>query len=83
MTQLVKTNKRLGKPLTARNVTIWLIDYYSIARGNELSLYWGLPYWVDNYEAIRMWVENLMQRPRPEGRTLGDVRMMFEERLPI
>lgn len=69
--------------LTARNVSIWLINYYSIARGNELSLYWGLPYWVDNYEAIRMWVEHLMQQPRPAGRTLRDVRLQFENRLPI
>mgnify|MGYP001180863329 CR=1 FL=1 len=83
MTQIVKINKTPNKPLTARNVTIWLVNYYSIARGNELSLYWGLPYWVDNYEAIRMWVESLIKQPRPEGRTLGDVRMMFEERLPI
>ncbi len=30
-----KHTKDLGKPLTARNVTIWLIHYYSIARGNE------------------------------------------------
>lgn len=75
--------KHPGLPLTARNVTIWLISYYSITRGNELSVYWGLPYWVDNYEAIRDWVEHLMQQPRPAGRTLGDVRRMFEERLPI
>lgn len=68
---------------TARNVTIWLIKYYSINRGNELSMYWGLPYWVDNYEAIQMWVKDLMQKQRPAGRTLGDVRRMFEERLPI
>lgn len=74
---------RSGRPLTARNVTIWLINYYSITRGNELSMYWGLPYWVDNYEAIWGWVEQLMQQPRPAGRTLGDVRRMFEERLPI
>lgn len=71
------------KPLTARNVAIWLISYYRIARGNELSLYWGLPYWIDNYEAIRMWVEHLMQQPRPAGRTLRDVRLQFESRLPI
>lgn len=74
---------RYSRPLTARNVTIWLINYYSITRGNELSLYWGFPYWVDNYEAIRDWVEQLMQQPRPAGRTLGDVRQMFEDRLPI
>lgn len=75
--------KRYGRPLTARNVTIWLINYYSIRRGNDLSMHWGLPYWVDNYEAIRGWVEQLMQQPRPAGRTLGDVRQMFENRLPI
>lgn len=74
---------RITKPLTARNVTIWLISYYSITRGNDLSLYWGFPYWVDNYSAIRMWVENLMEQPRPPKRTLRDVRLQFENRLPI
>ncbi len=82
MQQILTKNERAPQ-LTARNVTIWLINYYSIARGNELSLYWDLPYWVDNYEAIRMWVQKIIQEPRPAGRTLGDVRLQFEDRLPI
>lgn len=82
MKNVTKTQRQHLQP-TARNVAIWLINYYRITRGNELSTYWGLPYWVDNYEAIHMWVKELMQKQRPAGRTLGDVRRMFEEQLPI
>lgn len=81
--QQTQLKQRFARPLTSRNVTLWLINYYSISRGNELSLYWGLPYFVDNYEAIKMWVDSLMKAPRPKGRTLGDVRLQFEEQLPI
>lgn len=79
----ISTRHRLHPQPTARNVAIWLIKYYRITRGNELSVYWGLPYWVDNYEAIHMWVKKLKQQQRPARRTLGDVRRMFEEQLPI
>lgn len=81
--QQTHLKNKVRPALTARNVSIWLINYYSISRGNELSLYWGLPYFVDNYEAIKMWVESLMKKPRPYGRTLGDVRQQFESQLPI
>ncbi len=70
-------------PATARSVSAWLINYYSISRGNELAIYWGLPCWVNNHQAVRMWIDQLMLQPRPEGRTLGDVRRMLEERLPF
>lgn len=81
--QQILLNHQLMLPLSARNVSIWLIQYYCISRGNELSLYWGMPYYVDNYEAIKMWVESRMQAPRPIGRTLRDLRLQFEEQLPI
>ena len=48
MKNVSNTHRQYPQP-TARNVAIWLIKYYRITRGNELSVYWGLPYWVDNY----------------------------------
>lgn len=81
--QQVLLKRESAPPLTARNVAIWLINYYGIPRGNELSIYWGLPVYIDNYEAIKMWVERLTKSPRPIGRTLGDVRRRFETKLLI
>lgn len=78
---LLKQKRHLQ--VTPRNVTIWLINYYSITRSNDLSLQWGLPYFVDNYTAIKHWVERVMSEPPYEGRVLGDVRRRFEEILPI
>lgn len=73
----------LTPQVTPRNVTIWLINYYSIPRSNDLSLYWGLPYFVDNYTAIKHWVERVMSEQPYNGRVLGDLRRRFEEMLPI
>ncbi|HLR17492.1 MAG TPA: hypothetical protein VK099_06420 [Alcanivoracaceae bacterium] len=82
MQQLIH-NSDVHPPITPRNVTIWLINFYRISRGYDLSLYWGLPYWIDNYEAILMWVDNLMKQTDRTAKTLGELRLMFEEILPI
>lgn len=78
---LLKQKRHLQ--VTPRNVTIWLVNYYRIPRSNDLSLHWGLPYFVDNYTAIKHLVERVMNEPPYEGRVLGDVRRRFEEILPI
>ena len=80
-TILLKTERQ--KLITPRNVTIWLINYYKIPRSNDLSLHWGLPYWIDNYTAIKYWVERVMSEKPYKGRVLGDLRRRFEEQLPI
>lgn len=78
---LLKKEQRLK--VTSRNVTIWLINYYRIPRSNDLSLHWGLPYFIDNYTAIKCWVERVMSEQPYQGRVLGDLRHRFEEMLPI
>ena len=57
---LLKQKRHLQ--VTPRNVTIWLVNYYKIPRSNDLSLHWGLPYFVDNYTAIKHWVEREIGR---------------------
>lgn len=81
--QEILLKNELFPRITPRNVTIWLIQRYRIQRGNDLSLHWGLPYFVDNYTAIKHWVEGVMDEQHYEGRVLGDLRRRFEEQLPI
>jgi len=67
----------------AYNVAEWLIYIHEVQDGHGLAPYLGVQPYLDNYNAVRLWVQIKLTRRPPELQTLGDVRKAFRRLLPV
>ena len=67
----------------AYGIANWLIHHYEIQPGFGLAFYLNVCPNINNFDAVRLWVELQIQIRPPMFETLGDLRQAFAARLPI